>query len=61
MPAKKTKSKKPAKSTVAAAPAATTRAPSAAPATLTPGTVLKKLDREGKVRCDCTVEADGFR
>jgi len=61
MPTKKSKSKKPAKSTVAAAPAATTPAPSPALAALTPGTVLKKLDRTGAVRCECTVEADGFR
>ena len=60
MPAKKTKSKKAAKSTTAAAPTPAP-APSPAPATLTPGTVLKKLDREGKVRCECTVEAEGFR
>ena len=65
MPAKKSKStKKPAKSaapvaTVVASPPAP--APSPAPATLTPGTVLKKLDRTGAVRCECTVEADGFR
>ena len=61
MPAKKSKStKKPAKNSTAptAAPAP---AASPAPATLAPGTVLKKLDREGKVRCECTVEADGFR
>ncbi len=60
MPAKKTKSKKPAKNATAAAP---TPAPAASPtpATPTPGTVLKKLDREGKVRCECIVEADGFR
>lgn len=27
----------------------------------TPGTVLQKTDRHGKVRCECTVEADGVR
>jgi hypothetical protein len=27
---------------------------------LTPGAVLRKTDREGKVRCECTVEAGGF-
>jgi len=26
-----------------------------------PGTVLRKLDRKGNVRCECTVEADGIR
>jgi hypothetical protein len=26
-----------------------------------PGTVLRKVDRRGKVRCECTVEADGIR
>lgn len=36
-------------------PTKTTK-PDAAPA-LVPGTVLKKLDRAGKVRCECTVEA----
>lgn len=60
MPAKKSKSKKPVKSTVAAA-APPAPAPSSAPATLTPGTVLEKLDCTGAVRCECTVEADGFR
>ena len=28
---------------------------------LVPGTVLKKLDRNGKTRCECTVEAEGYR
>ena len=28
---------------------------------LAPGTVLKKLDRKGKTRCECTVEASGYR
>ena len=39
-------------------------APLPAPATsaaLTPGTVLRKVDRAGKVRCECTVEAGGYR
>jgi len=27
----------------------------------TPGTVLKKLDRHGSVRCECTVEEGGIR
>ena len=31
------------------------------PSSLTPGSVLKKVDREGKVRCECIVEKDGFR
>ena len=35
--------------------------PPAAPPALTPGTFLRKADREGKVRCECTVEAGGFR
>jgi hypothetical protein len=26
-----------------------------------PGTLLQKLDRHGKVRCECTVEEAGFR
>ena len=26
-----------------------------------PGTVIRKLDRQGNVRCECTVEADGVR
>ena len=56
MPAKKSKSKKPAKPTAATAPA-----PATTPATLAAGTVLKKLDRAGAVRCECTVEPDGFR
>jgi Protein of unknown function (DUF2924) len=29
--------------------------------TLVPGTVLRKLDRAGKVRCECTVEAGGYK
>ena len=64
MPAKKTKStKKPAKSAAPATEAAPLPVPTStpAPAALTPGAVLKKLDREGKVRCECTVEAEGFR
>ena len=28
---------------------------------LAPGTALKKVDRTGAVRCECTVETDGFR
>ena len=26
-----------------------------------PGTVLRKVDRQGNARCECTVEADGIR
>ena len=62
MPAKKSKStKKPAESTSATPATSPAPTPSPAPATRTPGTVLKKLDRTGAVRCECTVEADGFR
>src|SRR5947209_2983652 len=28
---------------------------------LVPGTVLHKLDRKGKTRCECTVEGEGYR
>src|SRR2546422_549131 len=31
------------------------------PPSLVPGTVLRKLDRKGKTRCECTVEAEGYR
>ena len=51
------KSKKPA-----AKPAPKTpKAPPVASQALTPGTVLKKLDRAGKTRCECAVEAGGYR
>jgi len=30
-------------------------------AALVPGTVLRKPDRKGKTRCECTVEAEGYR
>ena len=61
MPAKSRKSKKTAKSTCTeAATTAAATAPSAT-AMLAPGTVLKKLDRAGAVRCECTVDAEGFR
>jgi Protein of unknown function (DUF2924) len=33
----------------------------AAPIALTPGTVLRKTDRNGKVRCECAVEPGGYR
>ena len=57
MPAKSRKTtKKPSKS----APR-TAAKPQASQPALTPGTVLRKTDREGKVRCECTVEAGGFR
>ena len=36
-------------------------APKAEPPALVPGTVLRKLDRKGKPRCECTVEAEGYR
>jgi len=42
---------------VAGAPPTSTRDPRL-PET---GTVLRKLDRQGAVRCQCTVEADGIR
>ena len=56
MPTKSRKTtKKPRK---AAPPAPTPAAPNAA---LTPGAVLRKTDRAGKVRCECTVDAAGYR
>ena len=56
MPTKSRKtSKKPRK---AAPPAPTPAAPSTP---LAPGTVLRKTDRAGKVRCECTVDAAGYR
>jgi len=63
MAAKNRKStKKQSKRVTNAATAAPAPAPSPAPSTaLAPGAVLKKLDRTGAVRCECTVEADGFR
>ena len=58
MPAKSRKTtKKPSKS----APRTAAKPHQASPPALTPGTVLRKTDREGKVRCECTVEAGGFR
>jgi len=42
----------------AAKPQPTPKAESAA---LVPGTVLRKPDRKGKTRCECTVEAEGYR
>jgi hypothetical protein len=35
--------------------------PKAKPAALAPGTVLRKLDRNGNTRCECTVEGEGYR
>ena len=63
MAAKNRKStKKQSKRVTNAATAAPAPAPSPAPSTaLAPGAVLKKLDRTGAVRCECTVEPDGFR
>ena len=46
------------KATKAAKPQPTPKAESAA---LVPGTVLRKPDRKGKTRCECTVEAEGYR
>ena len=55
MPAKSRKTtKKPAKTTKPA----TAAAPAVA---LVPGTVPRKLDRAGTVRCECTVEAGGYK
>jgi hypothetical protein len=53
MPAKPRKTtKKPAE----------TAKPTPSPAVaLVPGTVLRKLDRAGKVRCECMVEAGGYK
>lgn len=52
-PTRTAKPKKALKPKPAAIPATTTA--------LTPGAVLRKTDCEGKVRCECTVEAGGFR
>ena len=55
MPAKSRKTtKKPAKTTKPATAAAPVVA-------LVPGTVPRKLDRAGTVRCECTVEAGGYK
>ncbi|TMA84747.1 MAG: DUF2924 domain-containing protein [Deltaproteobacteria bacterium] len=53
--AKKAAKRKPPKATK---PQST---PKTGPATLVAGTVLRKLDRKGKTRCECTVEAEGYR
>ena len=50
----------------AAKPAVDANVASSAPGTPDPrlpprGTLLQKLDRHGKVRCECTVEEGGFR
>src|SRR5258708_24599520 len=57
MPSRALKTTK--KPTKAASP--TTAKLPAAPLALTPGTVLRKTDRAGKVRCECTVDTEGFR
>jgi hypothetical protein len=57
MPSRPLKTTK--KPTKAASP--TTAKLPAAPLALTPGTVLRKTDRAGKVRCECTVDTEGFR
>ena len=48
------------KKKVAPKPTPKTQPAAEAPA-LTAGTVLRKLDRKGKTRCECTVEAEGYR
>jgi hypothetical protein len=58
--------KKAPKKVRAAKPASDASAAPAAPGTPDPrlppvGTVLKKIDRHGTVRCECTVEEGGFR
>jgi hypothetical protein len=58
--------KKTPKKARAAKPASDASAPSAAPGAPDPrlppaGTLLQKVDRHGKVRCECTVEEAGFR
>lgn len=61
MPAKARKTTptaKPRKPRQAAQPAPKPTAPVAA---LTPGAVLRKTDRAGKVRSECTVDAGGYR
>ena len=46
----------------AADPSVTPAAPgSPDPRLPPPGTLLQKVDRHGKVRCECTIEAGGFR
>src|SRR5580698_3428978 len=46
----------------AAAPVTTQPAPAALdPRLPAPGTVLRKLDRHGAVRCECTIEEGGIR
>ena len=54
-----TKSRKTNKKPRKAAPPAPT--PAAPCTSLTPGTVLRKVDRAGKARCECTVDAAGYR
>lgn len=74
--AKASAAKAPAKAKAAPSPKseATTTAPAKAPKQIKqpreqvrdprlpePGTVIQKRDRQGNVRCECTVEADGVR
>jgi hypothetical protein len=66
MSQKQIQTKKPAKKARAAKPAAGANVTPAAPGTPDPrlpppGTLLQKLDRHGKVRCECTIEENGFR
>ena len=59
-PKKSTKKTAPAKEATAA-PLAAASAPAVPDARLPPpGTVLKKLDRHGAVRCECTIGEDGI-
>jgi hypothetical protein len=66
MSKKQIQTKKPVKKARAAKPAADANATPAAPGAPDPrlpppGTLLQKLDRHGKLRCECTVEEGGFR
>ena len=54
-----TKSRKTTRKPRKAAPPAPT--PAAPGTSLKPGTVLRKIDRAGKARCECTVDAAGYR
>lgn len=57
----KTRKSSPTSTTMPKKPLKPAPAPTQAAAALTPGAVLRKTDREGKVRCECTVEDGGFR
>jgi hypothetical protein len=66
MSKKQIQTKKTAKKARAAKPAADANVTPVTPGTPDPrlpppGTLLQKLDRHGKVRCECTVEESGFR